>query len=161
MIEVLVSLVIVALGLGALIGLQVRAYSGEAESYDRAQALMVLQDMVQRINGNRTNSPDYVSSDFGTESPPGDCASATLAERDLCEWNRTLVRLLPGARACVEVPAVPSTGLPGTELRITVVWRGTLATSAPAAACAQAEFAAQPALRRAVSSVLRIGDLSS
>ncbi|AKJ29477.1 type IV pilus assembly protein PilV [Caldimonas brevitalea] len=160
MIEVLISLVISAIGLGALIALQSRAYSAEAESYDRAQALMVLEDMVQRLNANRTQSVAYVSSAFGTATPPGDCDGAQLAARDLCEWNDMLTRLLPGARACITTPAMTSTGLPGREVRVTVVWRGSAPLAAPVATCAQADFQAQPALRRAVTAVVRFGNLA-
>jgi type IV pilus assembly protein PilV len=159
LIEVLVSLIVSAIGLGALIALQARAYSAEAESYDRAQALIVLDDMVQRINLNRGSAASYVSSAFGTSAPPGDCNSTDLAARDLCQWNGILTRTLPGARACIDQPAAPSTGLAGTELRVTVVWRGTAATAAPAAQCAQADFADTPRLRRAVTVVARIGNL--
>ena len=49
MIEVLVSLVIIVFGLLGLAGLQVRLQKSELESYQRAQALILLQDMVDRI----------------------------------------------------------------------------------------------------------------
>ncbi|MCW7539434.1 type IV pilus modification protein PilV [Aquabacterium sp. A7-Y] len=160
MIEVLVSLVISAIGLGALIALQSRSYSAEAESYDRTQALLVLEDMVQRINGNRSRWADYASTAFGAESEVGDCDSALLADKDLCEWNQLLVRLLPGARACIETLAASSTGLPGSEVRVTVVWRGTTPTAAPASSCAEEDFEPNPAVRRAVGAVVRIGDLA-
>lgn len=159
MIEILVSLVIATLGLVSLVALQARAYSAEAESYDRAQALMILEDMVQRINANRTRSGSYLTSDFGADASPGDCASADLASRDLCEWNEALTRILPGARACIETPGTSSTGLPGTEVLVTVVWRGTSSLGLPVASCAEDDFASEPGLRRAVSTVVRIGDL--
>ncbi len=53
MIEVLVSLLIIVLGLLGLAGLQVRMQQAEFESYQRAQALVLLQDMVERIHLHR------------------------------------------------------------------------------------------------------------
>ena len=53
MMEVLVSIVIVVIGLLGLAGLQSRASVSEMEAFQRAQALVLLQDMVDRINANR------------------------------------------------------------------------------------------------------------
>ena len=49
MIEVLVALLIIVLELLGLAGLQVRMQQAEFESYQRAQAVILLQDMVERI----------------------------------------------------------------------------------------------------------------
>lgn len=56
MIEVLVSLLIMVLGLLGLAGLQVRMHQSEFESYQRAQALVLLQDMVERIHFHRVTA---------------------------------------------------------------------------------------------------------
>src|SRR5512134_2642451 len=53
MIEVLMALLIIVLGLLGLAGLQVRIQQAEFESYQRAQALVLLQDMVDRIHLKR------------------------------------------------------------------------------------------------------------
>ncbi len=53
MIEVLVTLVVLALGLLGVVGLQARGQQAELESYQRGQALVLLQDMVDRMNTNR------------------------------------------------------------------------------------------------------------
>src|SRR4051812_34767512 len=59
MIEVLVSLFIVTLGLLGLAALQAKAQQAELESYQRAQALVLVQDMVDRINANRKTAGCY------------------------------------------------------------------------------------------------------
>ena len=56
MIEVLVSLLIIVFGLLGLAGLQVRIQQAEFESYQRAQALVLLQDIVERIHLNRNTA---------------------------------------------------------------------------------------------------------
>ena len=47
LVEVLVTMVILAIGLLALAGLQARLHVLQIESYQRAQALILLQDMAE------------------------------------------------------------------------------------------------------------------
>ncbi|MDP3678960.1 MAG: prepilin-type N-terminal cleavage/methylation domain-containing protein, partial [Methylotenera sp.] len=49
LLEVLVTIVILAIGLLGLAGLQAKLQSSEMESYQRAQALILLNDMASRI----------------------------------------------------------------------------------------------------------------
>ena len=56
LIEVLIAMVILAVGLLGLVGLQGRLQVLQVESYQRAQALMLLQDMSNRIALNRNNA---------------------------------------------------------------------------------------------------------
>src|SRR5688572_24195679 len=61
MLEVLVSLLIAVVGLLGLLGLQTQAQVSEFESYQRAQALVLANDMVDRIAFNRgTDAAGYV-----------------------------------------------------------------------------------------------------
>ena len=48
MIEVLITFIILVVGLLGLIGLQVRSQQAEMESYQRGQALVLMQDMIDR-----------------------------------------------------------------------------------------------------------------
>ena len=54
LIEVLVTVVIVALGLMGAAGLQSRMQLSEVEAYQRTQALVLLNDMANRITVNRS-----------------------------------------------------------------------------------------------------------
>jgi len=56
LIEVLVAILIVVVGLLGLAGLQARAQVAELESYQRAQALVLLYDMMDRMNNNRATA---------------------------------------------------------------------------------------------------------
>src|SRR5574341_613980 len=51
--EVLMALLIIVLGLLGLAGLQVRIQQAEFESYQRAQALVLLYDIVDRVHSLR------------------------------------------------------------------------------------------------------------
>ena len=92
MIEVLVSLVVLLLGLLGLIGLQAKAHNAEIESYQRAQAIVLLQDMFDRMNANRSDAYKLAYSDaaVGGGGALGDCSGKTGAAFDLCEWDNLL-----------------------------------------------------------------------
>lgn len=77
LIEVLVAILIIVVGLLGLAGLQARAQVAEFESYQRAQALVLLYDMVERLNNNRlTGSCFAITTDTANGSPYfGDSAS--------------------------------------------------------------------------------------
>jgi type IV pilus assembly protein PilV len=63
LIEVLIAMVILAIGLLGLVGLQGRLHVTQVESYQRAQALILLQDMTNRIALNRTDALAYVTAE--------------------------------------------------------------------------------------------------
>lgn len=60
MLEVLISLAIMAFGLLGLVGMQAVAQKMELESYQRAQALILLSDIIDRVNTNRAAATCYV-----------------------------------------------------------------------------------------------------
>jgi type IV pilus assembly protein PilV len=188
MIEVLVTLVVLALGLIGVIGLQARAQQAELESYQRGQALALLQDMMDRINTNRAaaHSLSYVtSSPVGGGGALADCSSLNGAAYDLCDWGNELngaaeslsggnVGAMLGARGCVSYDSTTqltdTTGAaqPGTGIyTVTVAWQGVAPTANPPSAitCGKNLYpnATTPndAYRRVVMATLRIGDLNS
>jgi type IV pilus assembly protein PilV len=126
MIEVLVSLLIIVFGLLGLAGLQVRIQQAEFESYQRAQALVLLQDMVERIHlhrvaatcfrftTNTTNGSPFVGTGSGSDPTcsTGSAADDAMAAAAITEWKNLLlgasedlggssVGAMQGARGCV------------------------------------------------------------
>lgn len=170
MIEVLVTFLIVTLGLLGAAGMQSRLQVAELESYQRAQAIVLLQDMIDRINANRRNVASYVTADpVGTGNTSLACgAPATTAARDLCEWHQALqgaaetsggnqVGAMIGARGCVDltVAAMPR------EAVVAIVWQGVTPTLAPASTtCGSAAFS-QANTRRAMIARIKIGCLQN
>ncbi len=69
LIEVLVAILIVVIGLLGLAGLQARAQIAEFESYQRAQALVLLYDMVERLNSNRITARCFAITTASTGAP--------------------------------------------------------------------------------------------
>lgn len=178
LIEVLVTLVILAIGLLGLAGLQTRLQASEMEAYQRSQALMLLNDMASRIATNRANAASYAAA-APTTAPLGEGAcptsATTLQERDASEWcdalqgaaetnsGGTNVGAMIGGRGCVEAIA----SKPG-EYLVTVAWQGLTPLSAPPASvtCGQNSYNGGTACtndrcRRAVTTIVRIGNLAS
>ena len=185
LVEILVTLVIVMIGLLGLAGVQMRAMQAELESYQRAQALVLVADMVERINANRKAPQCYaVTTDPANGTPyvgAGNTAAATctawgtaalqaIAVADLTAWDNLLkgsaetlggasVGAMIGARGCVTRDAATET------YRVAVAWQGIAPTIAPddpaldpAATCGKNLYGDEK-LRREVSTRVRIANL--
>ena len=164
LLEILVALFVLLVGLLGLVGLQAEGQQMEMESYQRTQALVLLQDMVNRINANRSDAQKL---NYVTTSPEGgggslsNCSGMSGAVLDLCEWGNLLdgaaeatsiancsssigtscIGAMIGARGCVGYDATTeltdSTGatISGTGIyTISVAWQGLIATANPSAA---------------------------
>lgn len=167
MIEVLVSMLIVAFGIMGMFGMQTQATVSQMESYQRAQALVLVKDMAQRMEANRTQIASYVESDIGTAAATDCTLETTTAARDKCEWGALLqgaaevlngnkVGAMIGARGCISQPdpvAAPNVYM------VAVVWQGLRETGAPAVACGKDAYGSE-ATRRAATVVLQLSVLS-
>jgi type IV pilus assembly protein PilV len=172
-IEVLVAIIILAFGLLGLAALQGKLQLSGFESYQRAQALLLLAEMTERMSTNRSLAANYVSgSVIGTgDTQPATCTGGPGVAYDLCEWSNNLkgaaelsggtrIGAMVGARGCITQVQAPNSAAgictPGIY-RVDVVWQGMQATAAPAVTCAQGSYGADDALRRAVSAQITIG----
>jgi len=184
LIEVLISMVIVAIGLLGLAGLQARAMNAEFESYQRSQAVLLANDMVERMRMSRTSYGKFknVSSattgsgylgTTGVGSFAVDCASTDAGDISLCEWDSLLtgtaettggskVGAMIGARGCVtydaatEIAGVADSGV----FTVSVAWQGTQDTVASTSnLCATGLYGAE-ARRRVISMSIRLARLS-
>lgn len=172
LIEVLVTLVILAVGLLGVAGLQARLQQSEMEAYQRSQALMLLDDMANRLAANRNVAASYVT---GSSSPFGagmSCptAIASQLERDRKEWCEALqgaaetsggnrVGAMLGGRGCVE-------SLGSGQYLLTVAWQGLgpLASPPSGVACGANSYnnttnCAGDLCRRVVTSIVRVAAL--
>jgi len=171
MIEVLITIIILSFGLLGLAGLQAKTQMAESESYQRAQALLLLQDMADRIGANRQNVANYVT---GGTIGTGDSQSATctglgtIAARDICEWSNELkgaaeksasnsIGAMTGAVGCVSQDA----GSNPPVYRVEVPWQGMSALKAPVVNCGQGLFGSDDGYRRAMATFVTFADLSA
>lgn len=154
MVEVLVTMIIIAVALLGLAGLQSRAQQAEMESYQRSQALILLEDMASRLKANRTakgcygytgetgtaNGLTYVGE--GTTYPDacagsGTTATRTRADADITDWEELLqgateinvegnnAGAMIGARGCITADAT------NDVFTIAIAWQGLSNTVAP------------------------------
>lgn len=163
--EVLVSLLIISFGLLSLAGLQTRMNSAVLESFQRSQALTLLQDMAQRMQANQNQGPSYMTTAAGTGDTALCTAPVTRAQIDLCEWSQalqgsaetqgsTLVGGMIGARGCVEQiqAANAATGICQPAIyRVTIAWQGFNSTVVPAVNCGAGQYGSDDTLRKAIS----------
>ena len=188
LIEVLITMIIILVGLLSIAALQAKAQIAEFESYQRAQGLIMLSDIVDRINLNRetlscfaitTNTaagtPFIGAAGTGHAGTPA-CAASTTEYNDLADdtinalddllqgaaesEGGTDVGAMIGARACVSYDSTTEVGgQPGTGLyTVVVTWQALAALTAPSYNCANGLYGNEN-MRRAVSTQFRVADL--
>ncbi|TMH66627.1 MAG: type IV pilus modification protein PilV [Betaproteobacteria bacterium] len=98
MLEILFSLLIVTTGLLGLAGTQVVAQRAELESYQRAQAIVLMTDIVDRINTNRKGAICYAVT---TDSVAGTkyLGSAGAGKYDISAYSCPAMATNPAAVA--------------------------------------------------------------
>lgn len=164
LIEALIAMLIVAFGVLGFVGLQARTTVANLEGYQRSQALILVNDMAERMKLNRGDAVAYVGSSIGTTAP-GDCTNAALttAQRDMCEWATTIqgagevqggtkVGAMLNARGCITNPAT-------NQYLISVAWQGLQPSGSPANACGQNAYSSEDT-RRVVSVVMQVAQLT-
>lgn len=156
MLEILFSLLVVTTGLLGLAGTQVIAQRAELESYQRAQAMVLMTDIVDRINTNRkaaicyniwtSTSPKYLGTvgsdkyDIAGYSCPAlatNPAAVNRAKLDLQFIDQMMlgsaetlgsgqVGAMLGGRTCIGFDTVSQ------SYTVAIAWQGTSSTFSPA-----------------------------
>lgn len=96
LIEVLVAMVILAIGLLGLAGLQTVSVQSNHGAYYRSQATILANDMADRMRANRTAAlaGNYTLSNF-PDSSTNNAVSSDPAQRDRAQWLNNLAATLP------------------------------------------------------------------
>lgn len=116
MIEVLVAVLILAIGLLGMASLQTSGLKMTTGALSRSQAVLLADDLIERARANRWNVAQYV---VGRGNPP-DCdrthgfANLDIASEDVAAWRNSVSCLLPAGDA--EVVVI------GHVLKVTVTW---------------------------------------
>lgn len=122
LLEVLISILIVAVGLLGLAGLQTKMLGVEMESYQRSHAMILLDDMMNRI---RADEPGARSGNYDSEGK---------ANTNIEEWKAAIagksgaeeVGGMIGAQGCLEsLNNAPKT------IRVVIAWQGLTETAVP------------------------------
>lgn len=172
LLEVLITIVLLAFGLLGLAGLEARMSAANSEAYQRAQAAALLADMVERVRAganvvNGTIDTGYLTGTSWVGTGDGSTSTATCstlalgAPRDMCEWRNALlgtgeasgsssVGAMLGGRGCItQVQAADPTQnicTPGVYA-VAVAWQGLSTTVAPPASgwasCASGQYGSE------------------
>ncbi len=110
LIEVLVTLVVLALGLLGLAAVQANGLKYNNNAHLRSLAAMLANDMIDRMRANPTAADAY-DLDMDDEAPE---TPASRRDVDIAEWLLKVSNLLPGGDGAIDV----DTGV----VTITVQW---------------------------------------
>ena len=127
MVEVLVALVVLAIGLLGIAALYLNSLQSGRTAIYRTQAINLAADLADRIRMNRTAQAAYNSAFaddpdvVGTCSTIGGCADADLASTDLSNWKDVIADQLPNGEGQVVVTAPVAVDEPASYL-IVVRW---------------------------------------
>ena len=163
MIEVLISVALLAVGLLGLAALQSRAALASIEAYQRTQALVLARDIGERILANKPDAARYAGDDYGAGVVTA-CSALPGVDRDLCTWGNALrgaaeqltgqsVGTLQGGRGCIRLEGPD-------RIRVVVTWQGLVPTSTPANDCSRGRYG-DDARRRAVVLPLELARLGA
>jgi type IV pilus assembly protein PilV len=129
LIESLIAIVITALGILGILGVQMRTLSDTSTTVRRAQAIRLIEDLGERmkVNPNALASINtYVSAfaDEPTVPNPGctavsGCSQADLVTYDLAVWKRNVRDTLPLGKAAVFIPPAGQS----SQLGVLIAWR--------------------------------------
>lgn len=180
LLEVLITIVILAFGLLGLTNLQTKLHMTEMESYQRTQALILLKDFSDRLQANGANATGYLTDAdrdgledgewLGTGSAES-CTSPTgRIAIDRCEWHEQLrgeaetsagvsVGAALGARGCVEeIEARNNTNgsCQAGIYRISIAWQGLYETATPDLDCGAGQYGAE-GNRRVIAVEVTVG----
>jgi type IV pilus assembly protein PilV len=161
LIEVLIAVLICAFGLLGFAGMQARAVSTDFETLQRSEALVLLEDMVSRMNANRGHAGDYVTAGVLGAGALVDCTGQTGAALDLCEWSNLIrgsaeqtggntIGSMISARGCITRPATST-----DRYVVSIAWQGIVQTGSSASPCGQGDAAfPDDTLRRTASATI-------
>ncbi len=108
LIESLVAIVVMALGILGILGVQMRTLTDTQAGVRRAQAIRLIEDLGERLQSN-PNALGNLSAYTATPITSDDCASTAcaadkLATYDIKKWRTSVSNALPGSQAIVFIP---------------------------------------------------------
>ena len=108
MIEVLIAVIVMAIGLLGLAGLQATGIRNNHTAYLRSQATLLAYDIVDRMRASRSRAVANLNqlssygvsvgesvSSSGTDCTSGYCSPSAMANYDLWQWKDSLSQVLP------------------------------------------------------------------
>jgi type IV pilus assembly protein PilV len=127
MVEVLVALVVLAIGLLGIAALYLNSLQSGRTAIYRTQAVALAADLADRIRMNRTAQAGYTTAFTDVVAPvgacitTGGCTDTQLATTDLANWKAALAQALPDGQGQVAV-TLPVAAREPANYVITIRW---------------------------------------
>lgn len=122
LIEVLIAILVLAVGLLGIAKLQSSALANNLISYQATQASTLADGMIERMRGNRQAviNGDYdLAAGAVPANPPKNCASVTCSSTEQAQWDIATLYLELAGGSLGNVPDGPRALLPSGRLSIT------------------------------------------
>jgi len=130
LIEVLVTVVILAISLIGIAGLQIFGVRQNHSAYLRSQSTILASDILDRMRANRlqaaTTSAYLLNFGDVVPSPGTDCSAVTqscaplqIAQYDMGQWTSAVAGVMPDGEAKIEVQDLPDRRIYSISLK----WR--------------------------------------
>lgn len=145
LVEVLVTVLVLAIGLLGLAGLQLTSLRNNTMAYERSQATLLAYSILERMRANRSAANagaynvalDTAPSGTSCLGPTATCSPGDMAAYDLSQWKCTLGKW-DKASVCAGITgALPqgdgSVALNGNLVTITIQWEEKRGAATPAA----------------------------
>jgi len=145
LIEALVTLLVLSVGALGIASMQLAGLKYTSGSYARTQAVILADDMANRLKSNRVFAVDldqggdvaaddspYELADFDTPNPVNDavdclavtCTETQLRDYDIETWRNELARVLPSGRGSITTEEREvGNGITEREFNISIQWR--------------------------------------
>lgn len=131
LIEVLVAMLILAVGLLGLAALQASSLKNNQSAYYRSQATQLAYDIADRMRVNTSMANNYLTS-FMKPSDATDqstnclaitsaCTPSVMAEHDLYEWDQAIHASLPKS-TMADLPRGEITSPNSNTYRVSIIW---------------------------------------
>lgn len=117
LLEILVTVIILAIGLLGMAGLQLTGMRNNQSAYLRTQAALLAYDMGERMRANSLGFNNNAYDQPQAVEYPGcftaeGCTVAEMAQNDAFEWSNTLATQLPMGNGVVCLDGTPDDGIP-------------------------------------------------
>lgn len=145
LIEALVTLLVISVGALGIASMQLAGLKYTSGSYARTQAVILADDMANRLKSNRVFAVDldddgdvseddspYELADFNTPNPVANavdcltvmCTETQLRDYDIETWRNELARVLPSGRGSITTEEREvGNGITEREFNIAIQWR--------------------------------------
>jgi len=138
LIEVLIAFIILSFGLLGAVALQAKAKQASFDSMQRAAAVALGNDVIQRIRANDTPQlatlyEKTITSETDTKTQSvcfdGACSASQIAALDFEQWKRSIrarenTGALDDATVCISPEVVPASGGKAFNIEVIISWQG-------------------------------------